>query len=298
MKIDWQPHRIERLPWPVNDARFTIADDGACFSLFRRHDSAKVWSLWSSDRGYCADLSLPEDLKFPIFSPMPNHGVLAANGLCQWFDGEAPGLNAHLFDANGKVLESFHAGSSITDIQVGSEERIWISYFDEGVFGNHGWNGPGPAGLGSGGLVCVDIGGRVLWQHNHREAERFIDGCYALNVIGSKAWFYFYSDFVLGQTGPGFTTFYADVPFRGSHAFATDGKIFAFSAQYREEPTLCHLAVLAPEGMKARGNTRLVLPKDVALGPRTTLIKARGEWLHLFHADIWAVYHLRDLPRI
>ncbi|MGO4569647.1 hypothetical protein AB4Z52_32535 [Rhizobium sp. 2YAF20] len=298
MNIDWQPHRIERLPRPANDARFAIADNGTCFGLFRRHDSAKVWSLWSSDQGYCADLSLPEDFKFPIFAPLQNRGVLVANGLCPWIDGETPGLNAHLFDANGKVLESFHAGSSISDIQGDSAGRIWISYFDEGVFGNHGWNGPGPAGLGSGGLVCVDIAGHIHWQHNHPEAERYIDDCYALNVTGLDIWFYYYSDFCLGQIRPEFMTSYSEVPFRGSHAFATDGKIFVFAAQYREEPTLCHLAVLGPEGMKCRANIRLVLPKDVDLNPRITLIKARGEWLHLFQAGIWAAYHLSDLPNV
>lgn len=194
------------------------------------------------------------------------------------------------------MLESFHVGSSINDIQTDSEGRIWVSYFDEGVFGNHGWNGPGPTGLGSGGIVCLDVAGRVLWQHNRPDAERLIDDCYALNVTGSKAWFYYYSDFFLGQIGPGFTTTYSEVPFRGPQAFATNGEDFVFSAQYREEPTLCHLASLETGGMKARAKIRLSMPRDVDLNTQNILIKARGEWLHLFHADIWAAYHLRDLP--
>lgn len=36
------------------------------------------------------------------------------------------------------------------------------------------------------GLVCVDITGHILWQHNHPKAERSIDNGYALNVTGSE----------------------------------------------------------------------------------------------------------------
>ena len=39
-------------------------------------------------------------------------------------------------------------------MQVDSLGRIWVSYADEGVYGNFGWGQPGPPPVGAAGLVC------------------------------------------------------------------------------------------------------------------------------------------------
>ena len=64
-----------------------------------------------------------------------------------------------------------------------------LPFFDEGVFGNYGWDKP----LGASGLVVWDKDGSILW-----EADNDICDCYAMNIDNSeKLWYYFYTEFEL-----------------------------------------------------------------------------------------------------
>ena len=42
-------------------------------------------------------------------------------------------LNASRRDQSGQEVHAFHLGDGIEDIQVTQDEKIWVSYFDEGV---------------------------------------------------------------------------------------------------------------------------------------------------------------------
>ena len=80
---------------------------------------------------------------------------------------------------------------------IDTEGRIWVGFFDEGVFGNFGWNHPGPTGLGAAGLVALDDHGEVLWRFN--EDQMLISDCYALNVHRPEVWAYYDTDFELAR---------------------------------------------------------------------------------------------------
>ena len=71
--------------------------------------------------------------------------------------------NAHLFDDGGNALSSFHAGDGIEEVQVAPDSKIWISYFDEGVFSG--------SPLSSEGLVCFDARGRAAFRLPNRHRE-------------------------------------------------------------------------------------------------------------------------------
>ena len=56
--------------------------------------------------------------------------------------------NAHVYDRGGRLRRSFPAGDGIQEVQTTQDSKIWISFFDEGVFSN--------VELGQTGLICVE----------------------------------------------------------------------------------------------------------------------------------------------
>jgi hypothetical protein len=100
--------------------------------------------------------------------------------------------NAHVYDAHGHRLRSFPAGDGINDVQTTLDGRIWVSYFDEGVFGD--------TTLGSSGLVCLDDRGQCRFRFSDLVSPDvpYIADCYALNVASdADVWAYYYTDFPL-----------------------------------------------------------------------------------------------------
>ena len=60
--------------------------------------------------------------------------------------------NGRIYTNKGKFVRDILLGDGIQTVQATSEGVIWTSYFDEGIFGNYGWDNP----LGSSGLVAWD----------------------------------------------------------------------------------------------------------------------------------------------
>jgi hypothetical protein len=110
-----------------------------------------------------------------------------------WLLSEARGGRATLYDRAGASRESIHLGDAIEDVQTTANGKIWVSYFDEGVYG-------GGIG-GQQGLVCFDVAGKPIFKYfDFAEQNKlpFIDDCYALNVVSDEeAWLSYYSAFPL-----------------------------------------------------------------------------------------------------
>jgi hypothetical protein len=64
-----------------------------------------------------------------------------------WLLCEARGGRADVYDGAGQPRRTFDLGDASNDVQTTPDGHIWVSYFDEGVFGH---------GLGSHGVVCFD----------------------------------------------------------------------------------------------------------------------------------------------
>ncbi|MDM5210986.1 hypothetical protein QUF94_05995 [Peribacillus sp. NJ4] len=113
--------------------------------------------------------------------------IMLVGSRCEYNEGK-PDKNARFYDNNGQFLYALTFGDGIQSVQVDEQDRIWISYFDEGVFGNYGWDEP----IGRHGLILFDRQGNILWH----AGEFGISDCYALNVASSdKVCFYYYHDF-------------------------------------------------------------------------------------------------------
>ena len=297
--MQWLPRSIHPLPEEAgNLLSVSVTEDGACHCLTAAGSPAGQGRLcyWRSDSTATRTLTMPDGLRCPVVAPFDDGRVLVANAISPWAAGQEPEKNATIFDAEDNPIRSFHAGSSIADIQIDPENRIWVSFLDEGIYGNHGWANPGPDGLGAGGLVCLDEHGQLLWAHNTPSSERFIDDCYALNVTRSGAFFFYYDAFDLGHVTADFAPAYYRTPLSGCSAVATDGAHFVFSRQYDEDPAQCSVLTLRGSRLGRKRKATLVLPEGKVAERGKTWLKARGKWMHAFHEGAWIAYHMDDLP--
>lgn len=108
-----------------------------------------------------------------------------------WLLAEARGGAARILDGAGRLLKTIDLGDGSEDIQTTGDGQIWVSYFDEGVFG---------LGIGQAGAICFDSGGKPIFKYNDFAASKglpFIADCYTLNVIEDAVWLCYYDDFPL-----------------------------------------------------------------------------------------------------
>lgn len=141
---------------------------------------------------------------YHFIQTIDNDNILLVCARAHLYDDGKFDRNAKVFDRNGTLLREFLLGDGIQDLYVTKENNIWTSYFDEGVYGNYGWNEP----IGRNGLRAWDSNGNELYKYPNSNAH-FIDDCYALNVLtDQEVWFYFYSEFELGRYDNGSIEYY------------------------------------------------------------------------------------------
>jgi hypothetical protein len=110
-----------------------------------------------------------------------------------WLLGEAVRGRAVVYDRDGRAEKTLDLGDASEDIQTTPGGKIWVSYFDEGVYGS---------GVGSQqGLVCFDSAGNPIFKYFDFAEQNdlpFIDDCYAMNVVSDdEVWLSYYSSFPL-----------------------------------------------------------------------------------------------------
>lgn len=131
----------------------------------------------------------PLKLHYPIVRWIDEDKLLIANKR-----NDTKMDNVFILNLAGTILVSFNGGDGIEDIEVG-KEGIWISYFDEGVFGN---------GISTEGLVLFDFTGNVIFRYHSDLMDRPLisDCCAICKGKGSSVWLFPYSDFRLLQIYP------------------------------------------------------------------------------------------------
>ena len=86
--------------------------------------------------------------QFHYLRPAGDHFLLLG-ARCAYREN-GPDQNAWIVSRDGAVLSRFCLGDGIQDCVVKKDGTIITSYFDEGVFGNYGWDEP----LGACGLIA------------------------------------------------------------------------------------------------------------------------------------------------
>ncbi len=194
------------------------ADRPNHFRIHRLHDQA--WRV--------IDLA-PTTENYHFVQPLPHGQWLLVRSRAQ-DDGDR---NACVYEPDGGVAFTFHAGDGIADVQATDHGHTWISYFDEGVFGD--------ADLSHNGLVSVDRLGRPVFRFGAL-ADPIVQSmadCYALNVCsGKEVWLYYYTDFPLVQLLEGTIAASWSMPVTGAHGFAVAGGRVLLGGSYDRRESL------------------------------------------------------------
>lgn len=224
---------------------------------------------------------------FPVFDIFPDGRIVMASSRCEWRENNDFDLNGKIFDPDGHETITFLAGDGIEALSVDDQSRIFISYFDEGVFGNLGWGSdPGPTGPGAGGLNCFNDQGECIWQFNNIDGEgKFISDCYAMNITGSQTYIYYYSDFELCRIDGNFDRKFWTTRIEGCHHFAINEDGILFSGAYGEAVSRFHWAKLL-DGRLSKFEKVTVKLENGELSKNGTTI-ARRDKVNYFNDQDW-----------
>ncbi|MFD1864187.1 TetR family transcriptional regulator [Planococcus chinensis] len=176
------------------------------------------------------------DIPFTPYSLSRIRWIDRQTFLVSTFENEEDESNLFIVDLNEGLMHAFQGGEGIQDIVVG-KEGIWISYFDEGVFGS---------GISTEGLVLFDVTGKVLFRYLSDLKDRpDISDCYALcKGNGATIWLFPYTDFPLVQANPETRTarsFPIPEILHGSNALSVRGNDAYFFDPYHSNQKLYHL---------------------------------------------------------
>jgi hypothetical protein len=220
---------------------------------------------------------------FPVFDRLPDGRWVVASA--RTLHGE----NARLLSPDGAEIRRIMLGDGINHLKIDDLSRIWVGWFDEGVFGNTEWRYPGltwpPSAYG---LAAFDEHG-VLIEHLSLES---IADCYALNVVGQTAWSCTYTDFPISCIGGDVGERNWPTKLVGASAMAVDFPHVVVAGGYNENANRAVLMRLTNDGAEQIGEWRLPFSVDTHL--QVDFIDGRGDELHVIKGDAWHCWQVRD----
>ncbi|MEU1727320.1 hypothetical protein [Nonomuraea sp. NPDC005692] len=219
--------------------------------------------------------------------------MLLVGARCRWRDGAAES-NAAVYDADGKLLRKGVLGDGIADVQTTLSGDIWVSYFDEGVYGNFGWGETdNPAPIGSPGLIRFGADLAPAWRYPYDGEFGAISDCYALNVTGNEAWAYYYTDFPIVRVRAGAVAGWP-TQVSGAHALVVDGDRVALVGGYGGQRRRVVTGNIKGETLSVGRPSRLVMPGGRPV-PRGAAILGRGSELHVVVGTAWLKVGFEEL---
>jgi len=200
----------------------------------------------------------------------PAHGAssLGRYRLLLW--GGLGNPNAFVYDTDGELLHEFWLGDYFEDVQVDSQQRVWVSYFDQG------YGKP----MSEDGLSCFDSQGVRLtpwWDH----FQPF--DMYAMNVAKDAIWMHYYTPFPVARLGfdGRLREWFPKV--RGARAIVARGSQVALFGGYPPDPYQLTIVQLQGQSARVLSQEPLLLPADREPGQ----VVGRGGFFHTFHANVW-----------
>lgn len=142
--------------------------------------------------------------------------------------------NGRVYARDGEFKREILLGDGIQSVQTTPAGIIWTSYFDEGVFGNYGWQNP----VGASALVAWDSLGNKLYEFQPNAGLNAICDCYAMNVESEDdVWLYYYTEFPLVRLHHREVASVWRMPLGGSDAFAVGIGHALFRGGYNDKDT-------------------------------------------------------------
>jgi hypothetical protein len=215
---------------------YRTADNGFATFPKTRPASPQRYRVWQLRDGNVVRDRLIEGEQFNVHDVQPVGEDLLL--VCVRSQYRGPGdfdLNGRVYDGSGRLRRAILLGDGIQTIQATAGGTIWASYFDEGVYGNFGWNHP----VGASGLIEWSADGTKLYEYEPNAEVGVIDDCYALNVAANgDVWCYYYSDFPLVQLRDNRIVGTWRIPVAGSHAFAIHDDTLLLCGSYKQKDRL------------------------------------------------------------
>jgi len=209
-----------------------------------------------------------------------------AGSRCAWRP-EGPELNALVIDRDGKIVRRGCIGDGIQHLQVASDGTIWVGYFDEGVFGNFGWGGPGPQPLGAAGIVAWSPTLEKIWELDPEEG--LISDCYAMNVHGVEILACPYTDFPVLRLRDRQLQVFPTQGISGPRGILAAGDDVALIGTYGDHAAVT-LGRLEDGRFLPTGSARLRAPDGSTL--RVDQLVCKGPTAHVFAGPEWFTYDL------
>jgi hypothetical protein len=229
---------------------------------------------------------------FPKVEILPDGKILVVASRCYRYPDGTPELNARIYNSDGVERQKFLLGDGISHVQSDVNGNIWVGYFDEGVYGNFGWqHADGP--FGASGLSCFDASGQKIWDFEPPDGFDQISDCYALNVSKTGVWAYYYTDFPIAFVGSDFRVRCWNSELAGGQAFAVTSERVLLYGGYGDRRTACSLLQLGDGVAKLIAEVSLVLPQEVELAKSQVI--CRNEGLHVFCGDDWYFFSIDSL---
>jgi len=206
-------------------------------------------------------------MNFHMIQPIQDN-ILLLGARCRYNEEHGPEKNALIVDLQGNIIKEFCLGDGIEDCIVTEQGNIITSYFDEGVFGNYGWDKP----IGSCGLIVWNSDGSIKWK-----ADRDIADCYAINMDdANNLWYYYYTEFNLVKTDLKNETVYTP-QISGASGFliTSDGRKILFDGGYDKHGDF-QMATLDGSGLKDYETIQLLYDGRYLLNQFFTFRKSKA----------------------
>jgi hypothetical protein len=167
---------------------------------------------------------------FHNVQPLASDELLLVVARSRHFDDGGFDRNAKVFTFDGALKRDFLLGDGIKDVQTTDDGRIWVCYFDEGIFGSFGWKRP----IGARGFVLWNREGERLYDFTSPDGYYSPADGYALNVVSNtEMWCCYYQYFPLVRLRNERIDAVWQSPVQGSGGFAIWQDYVLFRGGYR-----------------------------------------------------------------
>lgn len=211
----------------------------------------------------------------PRVGLLPGGDLVLVGSRCWWTkEGVVP--NAGVYSPSGHLRTSAVLGDGVASIEVTRRGEIWVGYFDEGIYGNFGWNRPGPRPIGAPGLLRYSRFLDLVWRYPD-QARHAIDDGPSLNLVDDVLWMTHDSEYPVVRIVDGALTVW-DSPLASASAVLVDGDVVALVGR-----RTVAVGALRDGAFQPTSTCALELPprplERVARGPTLHMFDAQGEWL-------------------
>lgn len=261
----------------------TTREPGPGRGAMKPYDAVVV-TVDAEGRDHATELSALR-ARFPQVDALPDGGFVVADARSRRSE-----QHVQIFDALGRESWAFRVGDGIQSLLADRAGRLWVGYFDEGVFGDDELSHPG--------LRCWSAEGEAVWAYEASKGTSEIYDCYALNVAEDSVWVCAYDDFSLLEIRPGSPVRQHASELEGATALAVhqlhQDRVTFFGGYGDERDRLVH-AELRHEEVRPYTSGRLVGPAGDPLGHCRTVSRGPRIYVQEEPYTAWTVLDIGTL---